>query len=442
MPKKCIVMILFSLWLTTNAQDTWTLKQCIDYGLKNNRNKIIYANEKLVADAMAKEALADFLPRINVTAALENNLKVQQSIIPAGVLGPEETRISFNQKFNSDAMAQVDQLIYDQSLLTGLQANKYNQMRADLKVEQSQETIIFNISTAYFLMLVYREQLDMLRYNKSTYEKQLDIYRLQVSKGTALQKDLDKVDVEYNNTLSNIGVAQSNLRLSENALRYEMGYLVNGSLKISLSNEVKLPPKQLPDTGLFSPALRTDYQLGELNVKLLAIEQSLIKAEAMPKLSAYFRYGAVGFGNNLKGVYRELYPYSTLGLKLNIPILDFYKRNARYRQATLKRINAEESLKLSEGKYSIEYENARTKLLQAAVSVENDKRNIALAESVLKVTDLQLQKGITDLTDWLSTQHALKEAQNSYLNDLFSYYQARVDLEKAEGSLKTFYQSL
>jgi outer membrane protein len=442
MQKKCIVLILFSLWLNTNAQESWTLKQCIDYGLKNNRNNVIYTNDKLLADAMAKEALADLLPRINVTAALDNNLKVQQSIIPAGVFGPEETRVSFSQKFNSDAMAQVDQLIYDQSLLKALQANKYNQIQAGIRIEQGQETIIYNISTAFFLILVYREQLEMLTYNKSTYEKQLDIYRLQVSKGTVLQKDLDKVEVEYNNTLSNMRVTQSNLQLSENALRYEMGYPVNGSFTISSSTEIKLPPAQLPGKGLFSPASRTDHQLGELNIKLLAIEQSRIKAEALPKLSVYFRYGAWGFGNHLKSAYRELYPYSTVGLKLNIPILDFYKRNARYRQATLKRINAGESLKLLEGKYLIEYENACTKLLQAEVNVENDKRNIALAESVLKVTDLQLRKGTTDLTDWLSTQHALKEAQNSYLNDLFNYYQARVDLEKAAGSLKTFYQSL
>jgi hypothetical protein len=68
---------------------------------------------------------------------------------------------------------------------------------------------------------------------------------------------------------------------------------------MALSAEVKLPPEQLTATGLFKPVLRTDYRLGELNVKLLALEQSRIKAEGLPKLSGYFRYGAVGFGNNL-----------------------------------------------------------------------------------------------------------------------------------------------
>lgn len=135
-------------------------------------------------------------------------------------------------------------------------------------------------------------------------------------------------------------------------------------------------------------------------------------------------------------------PYSAVGIKLTIPILNFFKRNARYKQAEINRINAEENLRMSEGKYRVEYENVYTKLLQAQANMENDRRNVTLAESVLKVTDLQFQKGTTNLTDWLNTQNSLKEAQNSYLNSLYSYYQARIDLEKAAGTLKTFYNSL
>lgn len=301
---------------------------------------------------------------------------------------------------------------------------------------------LYNISIAYFQIFVYNQQLELLKYNKETYEKQIEIYRLQVSKGITLQKDLDKVNVDYNNTISQIRVAQSNLKLAENELKYEMGYPINDLLTVNPSTELGTTLLNEDSTSTFSPASRIDYKLSELNIKTLEIEQARIKAEGLPKLSAYFRYGAVGFGDKLSAAYDELLPYSAVGLKLSIPILDFYKRNAQYKQAKINRINAEESLKLAEGKYKVEYENAYTKLSQAQTNVENDKRNVELAESVLKVTDLQFQKGTTNLTDWLNTQNSLKEAQNSYLNSLYSYYQARIDLEKAAGSLKTFYNSL
>lgn len=442
MNKSIIVLFIASFSVKVNAQENWTLKQCIDFGLKNNRNNVIYANEKRAADAKAREALADYLPQVSLTSTLDDNLKLQETIIPAGVFGPEDRRVALSKQYNTNGTAQLDQVIFDKALLTGLKANKYNLQQAELNIQQSQEAIIYNISTAWFQIFVYRQQLELLQINKGTYEKQIEIYRLQVSKGITLQKDLDKVSVNYNNILSQIRVAQSNVQLAENELKYEMGYPIHLPLVPDVSTEKKAPLTQEDSARDFSPTSRVDYKLSQVNIQLLKLEQSRIKSDALPKLTAYFRYGAVGFGDNLKDSYRELNPFSAVGLKLNIPILDFYKRNARYKQAAINRVNAEEKLKLAEGKYTVEYENARTKLLQAKTNMENDQRNITLAESVLKVTDLQLQKGTTDLNDWLNTQNSLKEAQNSYLNSLYNYYLARIDLEKAAGTLKTFYNSL
>nr|WP_315251289.1 TolC family protein [uncultured Flavobacterium sp.] len=442
MGKKIVIIFLFSFWLKTNAQENWTLKQCIEYGLKNNRNNTIYANEKLAADANAKEVLADYLPRVSLSSTLDNNLKLQQSVIPAGIFGPDEMRVSLTQKYNSNLVGQLDQVIYDHSLITGLKANKYNIQQAELNIEQSQEAIIYNISTAYLQIFIYIQQLELLKYNKETYEKQIEIYRLQVNKGATLQKDLDKVFVDSNNTFSQIRVAQSNLQLAENELKYEMGYPISESLKVNISTA--MDDHQSPEDGkdVFSPTSRIDYKLSEINIKLLDIEQSRIKAELLPKLTAYFRYGAVGFGDNLDGAYKELLPYSAVGLKLSIPVLDFYKRNAQYKQAKINRINAEEDLKMKEVRYTVDYENAYTKLLRAQANVESDKRNVTLAETVLKITNLQLQKGTTNLTDWLNTQNSLKESQKSYLTSLYNYYQARIDIEKAAGTLKAFHNSL
>ncbi|MFX1708578.1 TolC family protein [Chitinophaga sp. CC14] len=442
MTKSFLMLIICCIYIKAEAQEEWTLKHCIEYGLQNNRNARIYANQKIAADAKAREVLADYLPKVSLTSMLDNNLKLQQNVIPAGVLGPNEIKVSFTQKFNSNALAQLDQVLYDQSLLTGLKANKLNRELADLNIQQSQESIIYNISAAYFQLLVYRQQILLLQFNSKTYEQQMDIYRLQVAKGVVLQKDLDKVSVDFNNTMSQIRVAESNFQLAENQLKFEMGYPIDDKLPVNLI--AAIAPLAGPEDSLasFSPAARIDYKVSSANIRLLEIEQARIKAEGLPKLTGYARYGAVGFGNKLGGAYDELLPYSAVGLKLTIPILDFYKRNARHKQAVISRINAEESLKLSESKFTVEFENARTKVTQARTNMENDKRNVDLAESVFKVTNLQFQKGTTDLNDWLITRNSLQSAQNNYLNAMYSYYQARVDLEKAAGTLKTFLNSL
>jgi outer membrane protein len=445
MKRNIILVIICFLPFHLFAQQTWNLRECIEYGIKNNRSSTVYENEKRAADAQAKEALADYLPKISVTGSFDDNLKVQQSVIPAGIFGPDPVRVAFTQKFNTNGVAQLDQTIYDQALLNGLKAGKYNKQQAELNVKQNQETLIYNISNSYYQIYVYREQLHLLRGNLETYRRQMDISKLQVDKGITLKKDLDKVTVDYNNAVSQIRVAESNLTLSQNQLKYEMGYPISSVLPVdSVSQQdVSTTPAIInTNSNLFSAVNRTDYQLSEINSKLLEIDQSRIKAGAIPKLTGYARYGAVGFGNTLGPAFSDLNPFSAIGLKLTIPLFDFFKRNAQYSQAKYKSLNAIENLKLDAGRYQLEYENARTKLIKAQANLDNDKRNIDLAQSVFKTTDLQYKKGVTDLIDWLNAQNSIKEAQNNYLNSLYSFYQAKLDLEKANGTLKTFYTAL
>ncbi|SEO78174.1 TolC family protein [Mucilaginibacter sp. OK283] len=445
MSKNIIFLLLALLPFRLAAQSSWSLKTCIDYGLKNNRSNTVYANEKKIADAKAREALAAYLPSIGVTSTLDDNLKVQVSVIPAGIFGPNDLRVAFTKQFNTNHLARVDQTIYDQSLLTGLKANKYNVQQAQLNQRQNDETIIYNISTAYSQIFVYREQLNLLKANQETYKGQMEIISLRVKKGTALQKDADKVAVDYNNAQSQIQVAESNLTLAENQLKYEMGYPINTALAIdsTAASDVFIPvAPALANNSAFTADNRTDYRISQVNAKLLEIDESRIKAGALPKLTAYAQYGFIGFGDRLGPAFSGMSPYSAIGLKLNIPLFDFFKRSAQYSQAKYKRLNAQENLKLDEDKYHLDYENARTKVLKEQSNVENNRRNIQLAQSVFSTTDLQLKKGTTDLTDWLNAQNSLKEAQNNYLNSLYAFFQARIDLEKAGGTLKTFYTGL
>nr|WP_322626177.1 TolC family protein [uncultured Flavobacterium sp.] len=441
MGKRTVLLLLLGFSFKAPAQEIYTLKKCIDYGLKNNRNNAIYVNEKHIADAKAREILSDYLPRVSISAAFDNNLRLQQSIIPAGVFGPDEIRGSLSQRYATDAVVQAEQVIYNQSLLIGIRANKYLKQQASLNRIQNREAIIYNISMSYFQVLVYRQQLELLQTNSNTYKQQIEIYTLQAGKGILLQKDLDKIVVDYNNTDSQIRIAQSNLDLAMNELKFEMGHPIADNILLNTVTQWEMPDDEDTSTT-FSPLERTGYKLELVNAKILETEQARIKAEGMPVLSVYFKYGAVSFSDHFRDTYTESFPYATAGIKLSIPILDFYNRDSRYRQAKLKHTNAEENLKLAENRYATDYENARTKLVQARANVAISKRNIELAGQVLKVTSLQLQKGTTNLTDWLNTQYALKEAQNTYLGSLYLFYQASIDLEKSKGTLQSFYNSL
>jgi outer membrane protein len=442
--RSILILLLVVAPLLLPAQPIKSLKDCIAYGLENHLSKQIYANERLAASAKSREARAGYLPAVNINGALDDNLKVQETVIPAGLFSPTDIRVAFTKKFATNVSAQLDQTIYDQSLITGLKANKYNAKQAALNETLNNENIVYNICAAYYQIFTYREQLFLLRTNLESFAEQLKISALKVDKGVATEVDLNKVQVNYNNTRSQILVAESNLQLSENQLKNAMGYPLEAPIHIDTVASNKEQSLFLIDNAFsqFQPETRTDYQLSDVNISMLDIDQKRIRAGIFPRLTAYARYGGNGFGDNLDQSFSSITDFSAIGLKLNIPLFDGLKRNAQYHQANYKWLNAIKNLELDKAGYKLDFENNRTKLLKAKASMDNDRRNIELAQSVFKSTDLQYQKGVTDLTDWLNAQSSLKEAQSNYLNSLYNFYIAGIELEKAKGTLIQFYNAL
>ncbi len=134
--------------------------------------------------------------------------------------------------------------------------------------------------------------------------------------------------------------------------------------------------------------------------------------------------------------------FSAIGLKLTVPLFDGFKRKSQYTQTKLQRDNAVKNLELDKQSFNMEYRNNYTKMGKAQKSMAIDQNNIQLALSVFTSVNLQYQKGITDLTDWLNAQYSLREAQANYLNSLYNFCIAGIDLEKSKGTLLQFYKSL
>src|SRR6187431_2404033 len=121
--------ILFVLTASqTMAQQKYTLKQCIDYSLTNHLSNQVYQNNIEFANQQGREAVAGYLPQVAGTASFDYNLKRQTTIIPAGSLGPgtPEQKLQFGQPFLTTPVVQMDQVLYDQSLLYGIKANTPN----------------------------------------------------------------------------------------------------------------------------------------------------------------------------------------------------------------------------------------------------------------------------------------------------------------------------
>src|SRR5687768_13433449 len=128
-----------------NAQTTtFSLKQSLEFAMQNHPSLNIYKNEQAIANYKAKEALAGYLPQVNANVSADDNLKLQTTVIPAGVFGPSESKVTFGNKYSTVATLQADQTIYDQAMILGIKAAKPNTELANLSKEKNDENIIYN----------------------------------------------------------------------------------------------------------------------------------------------------------------------------------------------------------------------------------------------------------------------------------------------------------
>src|SRR6185503_7876493 len=71
-------------------QQKFTLKQCIDYSLQNHLSNQVYQNSTEIANQQGREAIAGYLPQVNLNTTFDDNIKRQTSVFPASPLTNNE----------------------------------------------------------------------------------------------------------------------------------------------------------------------------------------------------------------------------------------------------------------------------------------------------------------------------------------------------------------
>jgi outer membrane protein len=435
---------LLALVLVAEAASAQTtklsLKDCIAYGIKNNSNVKIAQYKQEVADQQSREALSYYMPQVTGNGTLDDNLKLQSTVLPGALFGGEDRRVALGTKYTTNVSAQAEQVIFDQQLLAGIKANKPNIANAELNSRKTKEAIIYNIANAYYQVFVTTAQIELLKDNLDKTSKILGTLQLQLDNGVIKKVDYDRTKVSLNNIQSQLTLAESNLILANNQLKFQMGMPLAEQLELT-DNPLDKPLK-LIDPGKFDASNLTDFRIQNVNMELQQIEKDRIKAGYLPKVSVYGRYGMQALGSNLGDSWGSWFSYGAVGLKLTIPIFDSFKRDAQYKQADLNLMTQREQLKLNTQNYELQNHNATTQLQKAKLNLANDENNVNLAKEVYDVTTLQYREGTVPLSDLLNAETSYKEAQSNYINSMLSYYQAQLGIEQSLGTLNDFYTAL
>ena len=449
MRKKVIFPLLFiGVGMTSvNAQDagnqnstSFTLQQAIDYSLKNSPNYLNAEYDVQNANYKRKELLGVGLPQINGSVDLKDYLEIPTSLLPAEFFGgPAGTFIpvKFGTKYNATAGLSASQLIFSSDYIVGLKAAKELIALSKINVYRSKTELAASVSKAYYNVLVNRERVKLLDANLERLKKAYDDTKAFNQQGLVEQIDAERLEVQYNNLVTEKEKTVRLIGLSENMLKFQMGYKVSDPITLSDSLKVSTDEQPTLGNGKIDISNRPDYQLLQIQQKLYHTDVKRHRLGYLPTLGVYgsYQYNAQRQQFDFFDKDKNWFKVAVIGGTLNFSLFDGLQRHNRIQQAKIAVLKGESQIKNLELAAELETKIAEISYENAFVSLSTQKRNMELAQHVFDVAQKKYEQGVGSNLEVTTAQSSLKEAQTNYYNSVYEMLGAKIDYQKAIGTL-------
>ncbi|MDI9871964.1 TolC family protein [Flectobacillus roseus] len=438
-------LLTFSILLTSvvaRAQQSYTLKEAIDYAVKNHSNVKTAQLDVLNASAKVNEIKAMGLPQVNANIGYTNNLIIQRVFIPAKTFDPnakegDVVAAEFGVRNSGNAVASLSQLLFDGSYTLGLKAaDVYKELSAK-SLTQTKQQIAENVTKAYYGILVNEERLEILKLNMGRLDSLFNQTKALNLQGFVEKLDVQRLEVQKNNLSIEYKNVERLQELSYNLLKFQMGLpltepvVVTDKLSSVNLNEF-LPENETP----FQYGDRIEYSMLQTQDRLAQLDLKNQKAGYLPKVFLTSTYGySTGrpqFGDLIT---KPWFNAATVGFSIQVPIFDGFAKKYKIIQSANAVQKIKENFTFLQNSIDLQVKQGQITLKNAYETLQEQKHNMDLAKEVVRVTKIKYEQGVGTNLELVNAESSYKEAQNNYFATLYNVLIAKVDLDKAKGKL-------
>jgi outer membrane protein TolC len=425
------------------AQQSFSIKEAIDYAIKNQATVKNANLDVLNADARVNEIKAMGLPQLNGGINYNNNYQIARVFLPAKTFDPtakegEVIAAKFGVANSGQAGISLNQMIFNGSYTLGLKAaDVYKELSAKSLIQTKQQ-IAENVSKAYYGILVNEERLKLLNINIARLDTIIRDTKALNAQGFVEKLDVQRLEVQANNLKTETNNIVRLQELSNYLLKFQMGMDIETPIilteKLSTVSLADIQP--VDEEKEFKYVNRMEYSILQTQQRLAELDLKNQKATALPTVMLVSNYG-FNTGRPKFGdlVTKPWFSNGSIGLGVNVPIFDGFARK-------YKTIQAENTLQKVKNSYSILENSIDMQIKQASITLKNsweslqeNQKNMDLASEIVRVSKIKYKQGVGTNLEVLNAEAALKEAQTNYFTSLYNALIAKVDLNKAQGKL-------
>jgi outer membrane protein TolC len=405
------------------------LQQCIQYALDHQPSVKQARLQEEIVSYNIRSRLADWYPQIGGTYSLQHTFQRNTSFFNG-------TAVPVGVKNTSAAQLYLDQTIFNRDVLLA------NRTQSDVRLSATQSTvaekidITVNVSKAYYDILTTQQQINVANENIARLQKSLDDAFYRYQSGIADKTDYKRAQIALNNTRATKQINEAALVAKTESLKSYMGYPVSAPLSIvydslEMEREVGFDTLQRPDFSrrIEYQQLLTQRHLQEANV--------LYQRNAfLPNVSATAVYNLNYLNNSFGKLYSNSYPNSFIGLTAGIPIFQGGKRRVNIRSAQLTVAQIDLELYNLQSVFNSQYAAALSSYKGSLANYLASKENVALAQEVYDVINLQYKAGIKTYLEVINAETDLRTSQINYFNALNQVLASKVDEMRALGLIR------
>ena len=438
-----LVTVFFASTAFAQEQKTihaFSLADAVGYAQKNNlqvKNALLDIDIQIQTN---KEIASAALPSLNSSLGGTDFLTIPTSLLPGQIFGGAAGTfipVQFGTKFNANYGANFNQILFDGQVFIALQARATSLDWKRKNAALTEENIKANIYKIYYQLSASKTQLNILDANIERLQKLANDAAVMYKNGFAEKLDVDKVNVQLNNLETEKLKANNSVTIGYMGLKMLMGMPVKDSLVLTdVINENNLSSDVLFEDN-FEYDIRKDFQylttikkLSEYNIKRyqLSFLPTITMNGAYTKNAQRTKFDFF----DKKGSWFET---ALIGLNVNFPLFNGGARVAKVNKAKLELKQVDNQMTALKNNIDNELSQAKLNYMSSVATVNFQKKNMQLAETVYSQTKKKFEAGAGSNTEISAAQADLVAAQNNFMNALYTALISKVDLLKASGKL-------
>ncbi|PMH30736.1 outer membrane channel protein TolC [Vibrio lentus] len=333
------------------------------------------------------------------------------------------------------------QSIYDRGSWISLSISEKTAREADARYAVTQQSVIYNITEAYFDVLSAKDNLRFVQSEKEALAKQLNQTEQRFAVGSAPITDVQDAQAQYDNVVAQEIQAQNSVENALEELRAITGQPAS-NLSVLDINRFSTSMPELPVNELVQKASNENLQIlaGRIQKDIAKEQISLADSGHLPTISLTTGYE---YTKNFDEPNNPVtgYPQDddenlfNIGVSIDLPVYSGGRVTSESKQAQYQYVAASQNL---ESTYRDVEKNIRAinnNIRSAIGSIKAYEQSLVSAKSALEATEQGFMVGTRTMVDVLDSTQNVYQAQKNLSDARYQYILSRVQLKQATGSL-------